>query len=274
MKNKDFSVVMCVYKSDNPEYFKRAIESVLDATVPPSEVVLVVDGPVFENLDESIKQFEGRPDLKVIRLEENVGFGNALKIAIENCNYELIARMDSDDVSLPDRFEKQLKFFEEDEELDILSGDISEFIDDEENIVSKRELPVSDKEIKNYMKTRCAINHVAVMYKKSSVLKAGGYVEIFCNEDYYLWIRMMLAGCRFANTGDVLVNVRVGNDMYKRRGGIRYFKSEYFIQKYMYKNKIIGFATFASNVIKRFVVQLLLPNFLRKWIFVIFARTK
>ncbi len=265
---------MSVYGKDNPEHFKIAVESVLNGTVRPSEVVLVVDGPVSSELDEIIKEYEKDSTFKIVRLEKNVGFGNALKIAVENSSSELIARMDSDDVSLPDRFEKQLKFFEEDEELDIISGDITEFIDDEENIVSKRELPVSDKEIKNYMKTRCAINHVAVMYKKSSVLKVGGYEEIFFNEDYFLWIRMMLAGCRFANTGNVLVNVRIGNDMYKRRGGFKYFKSEAKLQKFLLKHKVIGFGTFASNILKRFIVQVLAPNFLRAWIFKHFARTK
>ena len=131
---------------------------------------------------------------------------------------------------------------------------------------------MQDKEIKEYMKKRCAMNHVAVMYKKSSVLRVGNYQDWPWNEDYYLWVRMLKEGCRFANTGTILVNVRVGEDMYRRRGGWRYFKSEAKLQKYMKKNKIIGFGTYVMNVAKRFIVQVLLPNKIRGWVFKKFAR--
>lgn len=110
------------------------------------------------------------------------------------------------------------------------------------------------------------------MYKKMAIQKAGGYLDLFWNEDYYLWIRMLECGAIMANTGTVLVNVRTGKDMYKRRGGWRYFKSEKYLQKYMMKHKIIGVFTYAANLTKRFLVQVLLPDNIRGWIFRTFAR--
>lgn len=274
MQKLNFSVSMCVYKGDRPEWFKVAVDSVLNQTVPPDEIVLVVDGPVTEELNFVIKEYEQNPIFKIIRLKENVGLGNALKIAVESSSYEIIARMDSDDISLPRRFEEQLEFFDKNPSLDIVGGDITEFLDDEENIIAFRRVPTSNSEIKQYMKTRCAFNHMTVMYKRSAVLNAGNYLDWFYNEDYYLWLRMMQNNCEFANTGTVLTNVRVGAAMYKRRGGIRYFKSEAKLQKYMLKNKIIGFGTYFSNVTKRFVVQVLLPNKIRELVFKRFAREK
>lgn len=272
MNNMKFSVSMSVYKLDNPDWLETAIESILNSTVKPDEIVLVVDGPVGGELDVLISKYEENPIFKVIRLEENQGLGNALRIAIENCSNELIARMDSDDINLPNRFEEQLKYFEENENLDVLSGDITEFIDTEDNIVGRRCVPKTNEEIKEYMKTRCALNHVATMYKKSAVLQAGNYMDWFCNEDYYLWVRMLENGCTFGNTGTDLVNVRVGNEMYNRRGGMAYFKSEANLQKYMLDKKIINFKTYLINVLKRLIVQVLLPNKLRGWVFKKFAR--
>ena len=129
-------------------------------------------------------------------------------------------------------------------------------------------------EISEYMKTRCAFNHMTVMYKKSAVLAAGGYLDWFYNEDYYLWIRMQLCGARFANTGTTLVNMRSGRDMYSRRGGKRYFDSEKKLQKFMLEKKMIGRVTYFKNVLKRFIVQCCLPNRLRGWVFRKFARKK
>ena len=269
-----FSVAISVYKSDDPEFFDRALFSVTEMqTIKPDEIVLVVDGPVCEELNCVIEKYEQQYSIfHIIRLEKNGGLGNALKIAVENSKHDLIARMDSDDVSLPTRFEQQLKYFEEHPEVDIVGGDITEFIGDEANIVGKRVVPKSNEEIREYMKKRCALNHVSVMYKRDAVQDVGGYQDWFCNEDYYLWIRMWLNGAVFANTGSILVNVRVGEEMYSRRGGKRYYNSEKNLQKYMLKHKMIGLSTYCLNVAKRFVIQILLPNQVRGWVFRTFAR--
>lgn len=276
MKSAPFSIAMSVYNKDNAVYFERALKSITEEqTIMPSEIVLVCDGPLNSELDAVIDCYNARyPIFNIIRLPKNKGLGNALKVAIENTSNELIARMDSDDVSVNDRFEQQLYYFNKHPEIDVVGGDIAEFIGEEKNIVGKRSVPKIDHEIKEYMKKRAAFNHVSVMYKKGSVQAAGGYQDWFCNEDYFLWIRMQLNNAAFANTGTVLVYVRVGEEMYQRRGGKRYFLSEYGLQRLMLQRRMIGVTTFIENVSKRFIVQMMLPNKVRGWVFKRFARTK
>lgn len=266
---------MSVYKKDNPTHFKAALESITDLqTIKPNEIVLVVDGPVSQEIDNVIDYFKIKCNMVVIRLDDNTGSGNANRVAVENCSYELVAKMDSDDISLANRFEQQLLFFEKNPNIDIVGGNISEFIGNEKNIVGMRLVPELDSEIKKYLKKRCPFNQVTVMFKKESVLKAGNYIEWHYEEDYYLWIRMLLAGAIFSNTGTTLVNVRVGKEMYSRRGGLKYFRSEKRLQKYMLSKRIIKLPTYIMNVLKRFIVQCLMPSFIRGWVFRNFARKK
>ena len=274
MSDLKFSVSMCTYGNDNPEWLETAIESVLNNTVKPDEIVLVVDGPVNEDLDCVISKYETSDIFKVVRLPSNVGHGEARRIGLEGCTYELVALMDSDDISVPERFEKQLSMFDNDDTLSVVGGNITEFIGETTNIVGKRVVPESDSEIKEYIKDRCPMNQVTVMFKKSDVESVGGYIDWFCEEDYYLWLRMYLNDMKFQNLPDVLVNVRVGEEMYNRRGGLKYFISEAKLQKYMLDKKVIGFGTYFANVIKRLIVQVILPNRIRGWVFKKFAREK
>lgn len=264
---------MCVYGKDDPEWFKIAVDSILNQTVKPDEVVLVVDGPVPDELNAVIKAYEKLVLFKVIRFKENQGHGNARRAGLEACSNELVAIMDADDISVNDRFEKQLIAFDRNPNISIVGGQISEFIGDESNIVGKRIVPLDDNEIKDYLKTRCPMNLVTVMFKKTDVLSVGGFIDWYCEEDYYLWIRMNLANMKFANVEENLVNVRVGKEMYSRRGGIKYFKSEKKLQKFMLDNKIIGRWTYMINVLKRLIVQVLLPNKVRGWVFKTLARS-
>lgn len=272
--NTKFSVSMCVYEKDNPEWFDTAVQSILNQTVKPDEVVLVVDGPVPEKLSKIINRYELFNYFKVIWLPVNLGHGNARRIGLENVTNEIVALMDADDISLTNRFEQQLKFFEDNPNLDIVGGDIVEFIGEQSNIVGKRVVPINDRDIKSYLKKRCPFNQMTVMFKKSAVIKAGGYLDWLCNEDYYLWIRMFLNNAVFANTGTVLVNVRVGKDMYARRGGIKYFFSEAKLQKFMYRKGIISFMRVFINIAQRLVLQVLMPNWCRAMVYKAFARNK
>lgn len=276
MQLNKFSVAMSVYKNDNAAHFDRALESITKLqTIKPDEIILVVDGPVPDAINDVIDKYSAEWDLfQIIRFPQNRGLGNALKAAVEKASNEWIARMDSDDVACADRFEQQLKYIADNPEVDIVGGDITEFVDDEKNIVGKRVVPKCNKELNQYLKKRCPFNHMTVMYKKKAVLESGGYLDWFWNEDYYLWLRMHLNGCVFANTGTVLVNVRTGADMYGRRGGKKYFKSEIKLQKYMLKHKIISVDIYLTNVIKRVVVQMLLPNSVRGWVYRTFARER
>ena len=151
---------------------------------------------------------------------------------------------------------------------------ITEFIDSPDNVVGRIIVPLYDKKIKEYMCKRCPMNLVTVMFKKASIEKVGGFIDWYCEEDYYLWIRMALANMNFCNVGDVLVNVRVGKEMYQRRGGIKYFKSEAKLQKYMLDNRIIGLPRYLVNVSERIILQVMMPNKMRGFIFQKLARSK
>ena len=269
-----FSVSMCVYGKDNPAHFNDAVNSVLKQTVAPSEVVLVVDGPVPQELDSVIKKFESNQIFNVIRLPQNMGHGIARRTGLDNCKYDFVALMDADDLSVRNRFELQLQEFEKNSNLDIVGGNITEFVDNPENIVGKRIVPETDTQIKAYLKKRCPMNQVTVMFKKASVQKVGGYIDWYCDEDYYLWNRMFLAKMTFANVPEILVNVRVGKDMYQRRGSWKYFKSEAKLQWFMFKNKVISLPLFIHNVAIRFCFQVFMPNWLRGLMFQKFAREK
>ncbi len=268
-----FSVSICVYGGDNAHHFDLAMQSIFNQTLKPDEVVLVVDGPIGEDINSVILKYQN-DSLKIIRLEKNVGHGDARRIGLENCTYDLVALMDADDICTEDRFKKQIDVFSKNPELSIVGGQITEFIEDTSNIVGQRIVPLEDNAIKEYMKKRCPMNQVTVMFKKSDVLSVGGYIDWYCEEDYYLWIRMALSNLKFANVRDILVNVRVGNEMYQRRGGLKYFKSEAKLQKFMLDNKIIGFSRYFVNTSERLILQVLMPNKLRGLIFKIFAREK
>lgn len=273
-----FSVAMCVYGKDNSIWFDRAIKSVtVDQTVKPNELVLVVDGPIPNDIENVIIKYNeilsnNNINLKVVRFQENQGHGNARRASIANSSYNLIALMDADDISVKDRFEKQLIAFTSD--YDVCGGNISEFIDDESNIVSYRIVPNNDSEIKKYAKSRCPMNQMTVMFKKEMYDKSGGYIDWYQDEDYYLWLRMIKNGAKFYNNGIVMVNVRVGKDMYMRRGGYKYYKSEKKLQKYMLNEKFISYPRYIMNCFKRFIVQVLMPNKLRGFIFKKFARSR
>ena len=263
-----FSVCMSVYHGDNAAFFKRAIDSLYAQTRQPDEIVLVVDGPVGEEINKVIADFENQHDsFRVVRLEKNSGHAIARQTGLDAAQYEYVAIMDSDDLAVKDRFEKQMDFVEAHPEVDALGGQIDEFIGEPLNVVGTRIVPLKDDEIKAYLKSRCPMNLVTVMLKKESVQKAGGYIDWYCEEDYYLWVRMTEQGMKFANLPDNLVNVRVGEEMYQRRGGMRYFKSEARLQRYMYKHGIISLPRYIYNVAGRFAVQVAMPNKVRSFVF-------
>lgn len=263
-----FSVCMSVYKNDSPTDFRTAIDSIINQTVKPNEIILVEDGLVPSELEDLIKLLESRIDiLKVVRLPENVGHAGARQTAMEAATNDLIAVMDSDDIAVKNRFELQLKAFNHNKDVSVIGGQIKEFVGSSKNIVGERIVPENDREIKTYLQARCPMNLVTVMYRKSDVAKVGGFIDWYCEEDYYLWIRLAEAGFKFYNINETLVNVRVGKEMYQRRGGLRYFKSEAKLQGYMLRHGIISFPRYCYNVAGRFAVQVAMPNKLRGFIF-------
>lgn len=266
--NNRFSVCMSVYKNDNADDLITAVRSVVRQTCKPFEIILVQDGPVPQCISDAINSLAGEiPFLKLVRLAENVGHAGARKAAMDAASTELIAVMDSDDISIETRFERQLQIFDAHPEISVVGGLIHEFIGDVSNVVGERFVPQNDKDIKQYLKSRCPMNLVTVMYRKTDIENVGGFMDWYCEEDYYLWIRLALKGYQFYNIQENLVNVRVGNEMYRRRGGWRYFKSEALLQRYMLSNGVISLPRYIYNTLGRFAVQVAMPNNLRSFIF-------
>ena len=270
-----FSVSMCVYGGDDPAFFDAALRSVVEQTVLPSEIVLVVDGPIPASIETVIDSYRTKLTgivFQVVYLERNMGHGEARRICFGHCSHDLIALMDADDLSVPTRFEKQLRYMAEHPETAVVGGYIHEFVGKPEHCVGKRIVPLNDADIKQYMQKRCPMNQVTVLFRKEDVAAVGGYIDWYCEEDYYLWLRLALAGKRFGNVDENLVNVRVGEEMYQRRGGLRYFQSEAKLQGYMLKHHLISVPRYLINVAERLVLQVLMPNRLRGWVFQKFAR--
>lgn len=263
-----FTVLMSIYKKEEPKYLNRAMQSIWDEqTVKPDEIVLVQDGPLTDGLYEAIEEWKVKigGSFKTVPLDKNVGLGEALNAGIKHCSYELIARMDTDDISIPNRFEKQLKAFGE-KDIDVCSAWISEFEDDENEIISYRMLPETHEEIVKYSKMRSPLNHAVMMFKKSVVEKAGGYKHMLWMEDYYLWVRMIINGAKLYNLQDTLLNVRAGNSMLVRRGGLSYVKAEV---TFLNELKKIGYLTtieYLKNILIKVPIRLL-PKGLLKFVY-------
>lgn len=274
VRMEKYSVLVSLYYKEKPDFFRAAIQSMISQTVKPDEIVVVEDGPLTDALYEEIDSFKKEyPELFTSVVNEtNLGLGLALNRGVEACRNNLVARMDTDDIAVVNRCELQLRYFEENPQTTILGGQIEEFIDSTDNVIGKRKVPEQDIDIKEFTKKRCPFNHMTVMFKKDEILKCGNYQDWFWNEDYYLWIRLALQDAVFANLPNTLVYTRVGPEMYKRRGGRKYFKSEIDIQKYMYRKGMISPMTFAINYAERLVLQVLLPNSVRGWVFKKFAR--
>lgn len=263
-----YSVLMAVYRKEKPEFLKIAIQSMLDQTVPTDDFVLVCDGPLTQELDAVIDRFcTTYPALfHVVRMEKNMGLGLALNAGIQECKNEYVARMDSDDISLPDRIEKQLKVFELDASLSVVGAQIAEFQNDPAVIEGYRVVPTAHNKILKRVKTRSPMNHVTVLMKRSDVLAVGNYEGLVGYEDYHLWIKMLSAGKVFANIDDVGCNVRV-DGMYKRRGGMAYFKNYKKLQELLLAEKLITYPRYMMNACVRFGATVVCPNFLRKILF-------
>ncbi len=235
----------------------------LRQTIPTDDFVLVCDGELTEELNRVVSRFAEY--MRVIRLKENRGLGIALNIGMEHCRHDLIARMDSDDVSLSNRCEKQLNSFRQDAGLSILSGSVQEFEGD--TLLKKRVLPEKHKELVEWSRKRNPFNHPAVMYRKTAVLKAGGYTEDYhLFEDYDLWVRMLRNGAKGANLSDVLLNMRVSDAMYQRRGGGAYARDLLRFHNHLRDTGWISTGTFLSCAVPHAVVCML-PNGVRKGVY-------
>ncbi|MFI3322209.1 MAG: glycosyltransferase [Rikenellaceae bacterium] len=264
-----FSVLISVYHKEKPSYLKAALESIYDwQTVRPDEIVIVKDGYLGWELDMVCDDFfDQYPSVvKIIEINENVGLGIALHIGLKHCSYNLVARMDSDDISFPYRFELQLHRFESDSSLSIVGGWINEFSAISEIVEGQRRVPQSDEELTIFMKNKSPFNHMTVMFKKDDVLRAGSYERFYLLEDYWLWGRMKFFGMKFYNIQRPLVKVRGGIDMIARRGGVKYALSEVRLQYNFYRLKIISLPKMLKNIFLRFLIRIA-PTKVRSYLY-------
>ena len=272
---KNISVLTSVYKNDIAKNVETAVESIVNQTLKPKQIVMMVDGPVPEELTQKLDELAKKYDiLEVHKLKKNVGLGNALRLGTDYCKYDFIARMDSDDIALPERFEKEMACFEKDPELSLVGSNAQEFFNEPENLANIKAVPESHEDIVEFMKGRCPFCHMSVMMKKEILKKAGGYKDWYYAEDWYLWIRMYLAGAKFYNIQENLMLVRINYDTFERRGGLKYYKSIKGLLKFMKQNKMIGFMKYTKEKIKRFVGHVLVPKKMKNKLYMKFMREK
>lgn len=257
-----FSVLMSLYFKEKPEYLTECFESLKNQTVQADEIVVVFDGAITPELEQIVQNFAEILPLNIVRLAQNQGLGKALNHGLTHCRNEWVFRMDTDDICIPERFEKQVSFIEQNPDTIIFGGQIAEFGSDINDIVSYRRVPTETKAIVEFTQKRCPFNHMTVAYQKSAVLECGGYQDL--QEDYYLWIKLVALGKKVANLPEVLVYARVGNGMVGRRRGIAQAKAEWRLFKLKYKvgiqGYISGFITFLMRSIPRILPTSLLSH--------------
>ena len=262
----DFSVLMSVYSKDKPEYYKVALESITSKQVIiPNQVVIVYDGPVsieIERITDSEIKSNPQIEYTIIKQEKNQGLAAALNVGIEKCKYEYIARMDSDDISVPERFKLQTEFIQDNPSVDIIGGYISEFENDPSEDNSIRKVGLTENEIIKMAKRRTPFNHVTVMYKKKSILSVGGYsVDFGKLEDYKLWVDLISNGYHFANVDRILVKVRVGDGQLQRRSNKREIQDWDNLQKHLLSSRLI---TKGESIVNRLAIRVF--TFMPIWV--------
>lgn len=263
MVYNQYSVLMSLYKKEKPEYLRQSIESTLNQTIKPDEIVLVLDGPISEQLNEVVEEF--KEQLVIVPLKENRGLGLALNEGLKHCTYELIARMDTDDIMKPTRCEKQLNIFNNNSEFSIVGTQIDEFINQPGDSKTSRVVPSEHDEIIRFSRRRNPFNHPSIMYKKSIVLKYNGYRDIRRNQDFDLFVRMLVGGEKAHNIDEALLYFRANEDNLKRRKSWQKVSSDIRIsnnfRKIGHSSLIDFFIVSASHMI-----LYLSPGWLAKWI--------
>lgn len=273
------SAILPLYFKNNSAQVKAALDSILVQTRLPDELMVVTDGPVPAELEQVIHnaqftiQNEKLPvEVAYLPQEKNKGLGETLRVAVEKTQCDYVARMDADDICFPERFETQMKCFEEHPEVSVVGGQIVEFDGAETNITGRRRVPLRHEDIAVYMKSRNAMNHVTTIIRRKDLLAAGNYQPLNWLEDYYLWVRMLQQGYRFMNVPDDVVLVRAGKAQTDRRGGWNYFYYENKLFRYMRSVHFISWWRYLFNIVERGCVRLLMPLTMRYWFYRTFLR--
>lgn len=269
----EITVLMSVYEKDDPSYFIEAVQSNFEQSLRPKELVLVIDGGIPQQLEQSInavkKMYQGQ--IRIIRLKKNNGLGLALQEGLKHVQTNLVARADADDISDKKRFEKQVLEFVQEPRLVIVGGLVKEFVGNVNNIISSRKLPNNDKEIRKFSKFRSPFNHPTVMFKKNAVLNAGNYQSFSFFEDYHLWMRLLKSDGLVKNIDDAIVFMRTDTGMYSRRGGLFYCLQNLKLRWVFMK---VGSISFLDMMLVDIIVIVaaLVPTRLRSMLYKIFLR--
>lgn len=256
MENSKFSVLISIYHKEKPEYFDFAMKSIVEQTRSPDEIVLVKDGPLTSSLNEIVEKWQYllNEKLEIVTLDENKGLATALNYGLKNCKFDIVARMDTDDFSMPTRFERQIEFLSQNKDISCVGALIEERDGLLCETVKIRSVPEKHEDIVKFCQRRNPISHPVVMFRKNAVESIGGYPNVY-PEDYFLWLKMIQANFKFANIQLPLLLMRTGNDFVSRRG-YTFLRGEVKIYNYMLNTKFIGFGTWLSNVLIRSVVRL------------------
>jgi len=255
----NLSVLMSICSRDNAGYLDAAIESIISQTRSPDEVVVVEDGPLTDELSSIIEQWQQkRPGLfKVVLLAENHGLGAALQEGLKACSWDIIARMDADDISCPERFEKQLKFLQDNPDVAVVSSWMACFEDDPDDILFIRRMPQKYENIRRVARYRNPILGASVIFRRFEVEAVGGYTDLRRNQDYHLWVRMLLKGSKITCIPEPLYKVRCDGNFLKRRTDLKHAISMIKLQKEFVKMGFISYPQYLFNIGVRISVCIL-----------------
>ncbi|MCR1879280.1 glycosyltransferase [Limosilactobacillus reuteri] len=263
-----FSVLLSVYKKENPEFLDKALLSIENQTVLPKEIVLVEDGVLTSELEKVISEHKKRNIVSyiIVTTAQNNGLAAALRLGTKYISTEWIARMDSDDYSVEDRFEKQLDVIKNDPDLVVVGGQIKEFATNINSIVGNRIVPTTEAEIKKFIKWRNPFNHPTVMIRKKILERVGGYIPFGNLEDYYLWVRIVSSNYKVINIPDFLVYMRVDGGMYDRRGKLSNIKYFYDLRSFLENKGLISLSEKVMGNVAM-TMNIVIPSQLRKMIY-------
>jgi glycosyltransferase involved in cell wall biosynthesis len=269
---ENYSVLLTVYYKEKAEYFSLSLESIVSQTLPTNDFVIVCDGPLSEELNDVLKSYQSKYSyINVVRLPENRGSGYASMEGLKHIKNEVLAKMDSDDIALSDRMEKELAKINEG--YDVVGGAIAEFESDPNVVEAVKYLPEKQEDIIKYSRKRNPIANVTVMYKKSMIEAVGGYNDLIILEDYTLAVKLIMSGAKVTNLQEVMVKVRSNRAQMVRRTTMMLYKNLKNLRKFMLLNKYISKREYHLYNFETWVFCII-PPFMKKFVYKIFLRRK
>jgi len=272
LPSEQFSLLASLYFNSDPEDFLQCLRSIEGQTLQPDQIVIVLDGPINPGVRDLLTSFSARLPIEIVPSQHNLGLGKALALGLESCKHELVARVDTDDISVKNRFEKQVSFMRSHREIAALGGVMRErYLHLGKIRIRDRSGSQGAEEIKRLIRKRNPLNHPTVMFRKSAVRTVGGYLDCRFFEDYYLWIRLVHAGYKIANLDSVLVETEIDDKFFLRRGGVDYLRAEKEFLVKLWQGKLIDIKHLILWILLRAPLRVM-PLAMRKIIYMSFLR--